>query len=220
VFARALKLLNGNWQIVVPGLIAGAISAVVSSILRPSSSDNGSTGTVVWILASALQLVAAIVSIAYTTGMAQAAWERGKTGFADGFRAFSRDGSHVFTAMIGMFVLGLAAAWISEYTWGLGLAVYLFFFIYTMPAAVAGELGGLHAMAQSAQLAVKRPGATAGMVLFLAVVVFAVGFLASLLQSTPFVGPAIAALLGQAVIGYLTLVTVGEYLLLRPALRA
>ena len=220
MFARALKLLAGNWQIVVPGLVAGGLSALVGAILRPSSEDAGVGGTITWFLSSALQLVASIVSIAYTTGMAQAAWERGTANFADGYRAFSRDGSHVFVAMIGMFVTGLLAVWVSQYTFGLGLAVYVFFFIYTMPAAVAGEEGGLHAMVQSAQLALRRPLATGGMVAILAAIVLGVSLLAGLIWATPLVGPLVAALLGQTLIGYLTLVTVGEYLTLRPALRA
>ena len=161
-----------------------------------------------------------MVSIAYATGMAQAAWERGQANFADGYRAFARDGSHVFVAMIGMFVAGLIAVWVSAHTWGLGLAIYVFFFIYTMPAAVPGEEGGLHAMVQSAQLALRRPATTGGMVLLLAVIVLGVTALGSLLWATPLVGPLATALLGQALIGYLTMVAVGEYLALRPALRA
>jgi hypothetical protein len=219
VFARALKLLAGNWQIVVPGLVAGGLSALVSAILRPPADDTGVTASVVSLMAGALELIASIVSIAYTTGMAQAAWERGDANFADGYRAFSRDGSHVLVAMIGMFAAGLLAMWLSLYTFGLALAIYIFFFIYTMPAAVAGEEGGLHAMAQSARLALRRPVTTGVMVLFLAFIVFGVTALASFLWSAPLVGPLAAALLGQTLIGYLTLVTVGEYLALRPALR-
>jgi hypothetical protein len=220
VFARALKLLAGNWLIVVPGLVAGGLYALVSAILRPSTEQSGVTATVIWFLASALQLIASIVSIAYTTGMAQAAWERGEASFADGYRAFSRDAGHVFVAMVGMIVTGLLAVWVSQYTYGLGLAVYVFFFIYTMPAAVVGEEGGFHAMVQSAQLALRRPVTTGLMVLLLAVIVFGVTVLAAFLWAAPLVGPLVAAVLSQTLIGYLTLVIVGEYLALRPVLRA
>ena len=220
MFARALKLLYANWQIIVPGLVAGGLSALVTAILRPAAQENGLTASVLVYSGDALQLIASIVSIAYTTGMAQAAWERGDANFADGFRAFARDGSHVFVAMIGMFVAGLLAVWVSQYTFGLGLALYIFFFIYTMPAAVAGEERGLQAMLQSARLALRRPAATGVMVLLLAVIVVGVTALSGLVWAAPLVGPLLAALLGQALIGYLTLVTVGEYLALRPALSA
>ena len=220
MFARALKLLAANWQIVVPGLVAGALSAIVSAILGPASQQEGLTGTIVWFLSAALQLIASIVAIAYTTGMAQAAWERGAANFADGYRAFSRDAGHVFVAMIGMFVAGLIAAWASRYTWGLGIAVYFFFFVYTMPAAVAGELGGLHAMAESAQLALRRPVATGIMLLVLGGIAFLVTLLSSFLWAAPLGGPVAVALLGQVLISYFVLVAVGEYLDLRPALRA
>lgn len=220
MFARALKLLAGNWQIVAPGLVAGGLSAIVSAILGPTSQQDGPAGSVAWFLSAALQLSASIVAIAYTTGMAQAAWERGRAGFSDGYRAFSRDASHVFVAMIGMFAAGLVAAWASRYTWGLGIAVYFFFFVYTMPAAVAGELGGLHAMAESARLAVRRPVATGIMLLVLGAIAFFVTVLSSFLWAAPLIGPPAVALLGQVLISYFVLVAVGEYLTLRPALRA
>ena len=220
MFARALKLLAANWRIIVPGLVAGAVSAVVTAILGPTAQQDGLAGDVTWFLMSALQLIASIVAIAYTTGMAQAAWERGSAGFGDGFRAFSRDASHVFVAMIGMFVAGLLAVWLGRYTWGLGIAVYFFFFVYTMPAAVAGELGGFHAMLESARLALRKPLATGVMLLVLGCIAIGVTVLSSFVYAAPLIGPLVVALLAQALISYFVLVAVGEYLELRPALHA
>ena len=75
-------------------------------------------------------------------------------------------------------------------------------------------------MAESAQLALRRPVATGIMLLVLGGIAFLVTLLSSFLWAAPLVGPVAVALLGQVLISYFVLVAVGEYLDLRPALRA
>jgi hypothetical protein len=223
VFARAWKLLTANWSIVAPGLVAGALSGFLSSILAPGETASDLVRWIGNLALGALQIVASIVAIAYTTGMAHAAWERGKATFADGFGAFAHEGGHVFVAMLGMFAVGLIALAIfayAPYTYGLSLGLYVFFFIYTMPAAVVGERPGLAAMRDSFTIAVRRPLPTLLLVLALAALVVVTSVFAGLLTAAPLLGPIVAAVVLQAAIAYLTLVTVGEYLALRPVLQA
>ncbi|MBD5654422.1 MAG: hypothetical protein IAI50_04490, partial [Candidatus Eremiobacteraeota bacterium] len=121
VFARSWQLLARNGAIVVPGLVIGVLGAVVQYALAAGDPADlqGSvwTGLLLWIV----QIVAAILSIAYTTGMANVAWQTGRAGFADGRRAFRRDGGHVFVAMIALFVIGTGAALLAPFTFALSL---------------------------------------------------------------------------------------------------
>jgi hypothetical protein len=218
VFARAWQLLTLNWQIVVPGLIVGALGAFVSTLLAPPPTASDLVRSIGNVTLGALQIIVSIVSIAYTTGMAQAAWIRGKATYDDGFRAIARDGPNIFVAMVGMFVVGLFALVTAPFTVGLTLGLYVFFFIFTMPGAVVGERPGLLAMRDSCMIAFKRPIPTVLMVLALAAIIATMGVFASLLTVAPLVGPLVAAVVVQAVIAYLSLVTVGEYLALRRVL--
>jgi TRAP-type C4-dicarboxylate transport system permease small subunit len=213
MFGRALVLLRNNLAIVVPGFAIALVLALVQTALEPS--DPLDDDLLHRSLRAVAQVLATIVSIAYTTGMADVAWQRGRATFADGARAFRRDGGHVFVAMLVLFALGFLAAVLAAFTFGLSLLVYAFFCIYTMAAAVAGERPGLRAVAESAEIAFGRPLPTLGVVLGIGVVAFAMGFLATLLANTPFVGPLLADVVVQIVVAYAALVIVGEYRLLR-----
>jgi hypothetical protein len=221
VFARAWKLLTANWPIIVPGLVVGALGGSLSAILAPRETASDLAAWIGALAIGAVEIVATIISIAYTTGMAQAAWERGKATYADGFKAFSREGGHVFVAMIGLSVLGILSLLLFEllpFTFGISLALWFFFFIYTMPAAVVGERPGLLAMRDSFTIAVRRPIPTVLMLLALTAIIAIMGVVAGLLAATPYIGPLVAALVVQVAIAYLTLVTVGEYMALRRVL--
>ena len=224
VFSRSWQLLKTNWVIVVPGLLIGLISGVITAVLNPPVDVSGTAGVgalavsgFARLLATLITLALTIASLAYTTGMAGAAWQRGTTQLSDGTRAFERDAGNILVAMIAMYVVGIVAVVCSIFTLGLALLAYVFFTIYTMAAAVVGERGGVAAMAESYRIALRRPAPTAIMVVLLAVVVVAVGFVAALLSAAPLIGPIIAGLVFQAIVAYVTLVIVGEYLALRGA---
>jgi hypothetical protein len=221
VFSRSWQLLRSNWTIVVPGLLVGAISGVLTAIFAPPISLDSASAPVssnVFVIGrfatTFVSIVATIVSITFTTGMANAAWQRGSAVFADGARAFGRDGTRVLVAMIGLFALGIIATAIAPYTFFLSLLAYLYLFIYTMAAAVVGELGGLDAIRLSAQIAIQRAAPTAIMVILIVFITLVMSIVASFFAETPFVGPLLSALVLQAAIAYLTLVVVGEYLAL------
>jgi hypothetical protein len=158
-----------------------------------------------------VQLIASILSIAYTTGMADAAWRDGRARFSDGARAFRRDAGHVLVAMLLLLAIGFVAAVAAPYTLGLSLFVYMFFCIYTMAAAVAGERPGVLALRESIDIAFARPLTTLLVVAGIVAIAFAMGLLAEVLGRTPLVGPLVSGVVVQIVIAYATLVVVGEY---------
>lgn len=215
VFARSWLLLRANPAIVIPGLVVGAFAAILTVVLLPASDESPLGDLVARSLVGIVQLFATIVAIAYTTGMADAAWRAGRATFADGARAFRRDGGNVFVAMLALFVLGFAAAILAPLTLGFSLLVYVFFCIFTMAAAVVGERPGFVAVAESARIAFARPLPTALVVAGVLAVALGMGAVAGLLAVAPFVGPLVSAAIVQTVVAYVVLVLVGEYRLLR-----
>ena len=214
-FRRALALLNANWSMILPGLVIGALSGLLEGLFTPPDTATPAGSAIGLILILITDVVAAILAIAYTTGMAQAAWTRGHATFGDGAQAFRREGGHVFIAMLVLLVLGLAAAFLAPFTVGLSLAVYAFFCIYTMPAAVVGERKGFEAVSESAEIAYHRPLQTGILIVAIAIIGALMGYVAELLGFAPLIGPIVKALVVQAVIAYVTLVVVGEYVTLR-----
>jgi hypothetical protein len=154
-------LLFANLAIVVPGLVAGSLAAVVEFALEPTPAAALDAGLWTRLVEGLAQIVASILSIAYTTGMAEAAWETGRARFGDGARAFRRDGGHVFVAMLVLFAFGFVAAVLAPFTLGLSLAAYLFFFIYTMAAASGADAARGRGRA-SDRVCYRRRGLTAG----------------------------------------------------------
>ncbi|MGH7706586.1 MAG: hypothetical protein ACREM8_08720 [Vulcanimicrobiaceae bacterium] len=216
VFKRSWRLLTGNAIIILPGLLVAIGSGILTWLIVPPR-GLGDTGPFVApnLLADALlfaiSLSATFLSITYTTGMANAAWERGRATFADGATAFRREGGHVLVALLIMIVLGFAATALAPFTLLLSLLGYTYFGIYTMASAVVGERTGFEAIAESARTAYHRPTSTILMVFGLVVVVVLMGVLAAVLHGVPLVGPLVAQIVVQAVIAFLTLVVVGEY---------
>ena len=147
--------------------------------------------------------------------MATAAWQSGRATFADGKRALDRDALSVFVAMAALFALGLAAAFLAPFTAFVSLFVYLYFCIYTMAAAVGGERPGIEAIAESMRIAYHRPVTTLILVAAIVAIVAIMGLVAELLSAAPLIGPLVSTVVVQAVIAYVTLVVVGEYVILR-----
>ncbi len=213
MFGRAFALLRGNLGIVVPGLVVAFALSLVQLALEPA--DPLDDDLVRRILRLVAHVLGSIISIAYTTGMADVAWSRGRATLADGARAFRRDGNHVLVALLALFAIGLVAATLAAFTFGLSIAVYAFFCIYTMASAVAGERPGLVAIGESVDIAFRRPLPTLGLVAGIGLIAFGIGAVAELISAAPFVGPLVADVVIQVVIAYAALVIVGEYRLLR-----
>jgi hypothetical protein len=223
VFARSWALLRSNWSIIIPGLLVGIVVGIMTAILTPAANYSDGAGVTPigaasffrHILASVLSVLGTIVAITYTTGMAQAAWERGTATFADGGHAFSEDASRVLVAIVLLFILGLIAAVLAPFTLAVSLLAYAFFFIYTMASAVVSNRSGFDALKESANIALRRPGPTLIVIVGLIVVFIIAGIIAGTLAFIPFLGAILAAVILQAFTSYVTLVIVGEYLALR-----
>lgn len=209
VFGRAWVLLTRNLGIVVPGLVVGALAAVVEAAF--ASSSFALAANYGWLVTDVTQILAAIVTISYTTGMADAAWRTGRARYSDGTHAFAREGSHVLVAMVVLFALGLVAAVAAPFTLAISIVVYAFLSLYAMPAAVVGERDGIAACADSARLAVRAPLPTLLTALGIVVVAAVMGVVASELAEVPFLGPLISDIVVQSVVAYAVLVVVGEY---------
>ena len=223
IFSRSWHLLTNNWILLVPGLLIGVASGILSWLLVPADNPETVPGIVrqlgLQLLAGIIVLVAQIATTAYTTGMAGAAWTREKTSLSDGRDAFARDGVNVFVAMIGLGVAGVVAIVLAPPTLGISLIAYYLLSLYTMPAAVVGERPGLRALQESFSIAIERFFPTLLIAIFLGVVYLVVGLLAGLVAAAPLVGLVGSAIIIQCVTAFATLVIVGEYLELRASRR-
>lgn len=215
VFGRAWRLFVTNLTIVVPGIFFGALAALVEQLVASAAPAPDSGDDLTWVLLDVTQIVAAILTISYTTGMADAAWRTGRAKFIDGRRAFRREGGHVLVAMLALLVLGAAATVLAPFALELPIVAYVFFCSYTMAAAVVGERPGVFAVRESAQIAFSRPVPTLLMVAGVFGVTLGLGAVALRSASLPLLGPLLSDLVVQAVIAYAVLVIVGEYRLLR-----
>jgi cytochrome c oxidase subunit IV len=230
-FRRAWQLLARNWVIIVPALVVGVITGAVLYLLDAygaisvGSLDelNGGgpaafTAFIGSIVAILVRIVGAIVSIAYTTGMAAAAWKRGSATLADGTAAFRADAGQIFIAMLLLFLLGLIAATFMDFTYYTTLLLYAIFVLYTMPAVIVGQRSGVDALVESFRIAGKNFWTTLGVVVLIGLIAAAGGIVAELVHDFPLLGQIVALVLMEAVVAYATLVVVGEYIALRPTL--
>ena len=215
VFARAWRLFAGNLSIVIPGIAFGAVAALVEQLIATAAPAPEAGGDLTWILLDVTQIVAAILTISYTTGMADAAWRTGRAKITDGRQAFRREGGHVFVAMLALLVLGAGATVLAPYAFELPIVAYVFFCSYTMASAVVGERPGVLAVRESVHIAFSRPVPTLVMVAGVFGVTLGLGAVALGSASLPLLGPLVSDLVVQGVIAYAVLVIVGEYRLLR-----
>jgi len=228
VFGTALLLLRRNAIIVVPSLIVGVLSALVAYVLSASGflswgffGDLNAQGPgAFWlffgtIVAFGLRVLGALVAIAFTTGMAGAAWDHGSATLADGVDAFRREGLQVLVALALLFLIGLVASALVVPTFGISLLVYMVFMIYTMPAVVVAELPAQDAILESIRTAASNFGVTLLLVVLIVVLAVVGGLLGSAAGRIPFLGEAVSWIVMEAVVAYATLVVVGEYLKLR-----
>jgi hypothetical protein len=226
ILARAWDLLTRNWIIIVPGLVIGLIMGVLGWLLSPhgayDANDPASVGRMLartssWLVLAIIGIVAIIANQAYTVGMAGAAWERGRATLADGAASFREDAGRIVVTAIGLIVLGVVAALLSIPTLGLALLAFVLFTLYAIPAAIVGNRPGFSSIAESFAITRARFVPT----LILAILIAAIWFIALIVTAPlafiPFLGPIIQACLVQAVVAYVVLAVVGEYLNLRSA---
>jgi hypothetical protein len=223
--ARAWTLLSRNWIIVVPSIAVGAAGAAVATVLARTGwlsweffsdlNQTGQSGYVAFlasIVAMALRIVAAVVAIAFTCGMAAGAWTRGTARFADGAQALRRNGFQAFLALVILTLLGLVAAGLFIPTFGLSVLAYMVFMLYAMPGVIVGNRGATEAAVESIALSWRSLGVTVLLVALIAVLAVVGGVLGALVSRVPFLGQLLAWVVMEVVVAYATLVVVGEYL--------
>ena len=231
VFGEALLLLRRNIIIVVPSLIVALASAIAAYALSAAGylswqffGDLNAEGPgAFWqffgtIVALGLRILGALVAIAFTTGMAAAAWEHGTTTLSDGLAAFRRGGFQLFVALAILFLMGLAASALVVPTFGISLLAYTVFMIYAMPGVVVGNRGAQDAIVDSVRIAASNFWVSLVLVLLIVVLAVAGGLVGYVAGQIPFLGEAISWIVMEAVVAYATLVVVGEYLKLRQTL--
>lgn len=229
IFGRAWQLLLRNPVIVLPSILVGILSAVAAYVLTASGISSWAffgnldaqgagafwmfLGTIVEV---GLRILAALVAIAFTTGMAGAAWISGRATLADGLAAFRRDGVQAFLALVVLFLVGLAAAALVVPTFGFSVLLYMIFMLYSMPAVVVADRNAAEAIIESIQLAARNFGVTLVVVLLIIVLAVAGGFIGDALGQVPMLGEIVGWIVMEAVVAYAMLVVVGEYIKLQP----
>jgi hypothetical protein len=221
---RSWRILSGNWSIIVPGLICGLAGGIVIGLLTLAgyqadkqtaagfSALTALASSIVWVLAS-------ITSIAYTTGMAKAAWETGQAAYEDGRHAFREDAVQLFVTMLVLTLAAIAAVFFAPLTLGLSLLALVFFMIYAVPAVVVDRRSALEALAESARVAWRNPVSTLLITVAMGALAFAALLPMALLAMIPFLGPIFSTTLLQIVASFFTLLAVGAYYAYRSPVR-
>ena len=228
VFSRAWQLLSGNWIMIVPGVIIGAIVGIVTAVAAASNQPVvGADGTyhfanamgaaLTGVIAGIIGLVGFVATEAYTVGMAGAAWTRGTTTLADGSAAFRDSAGNIIMTAIGLVLLAIVAAVLVIPTLGLSLLAFVLFTLYAMPSAIIGRNPGFSAIGESFRITMRRFVPTLIIAILVGVISLVAGFVTLPLHFIPLLGPIVAAILTQIVVVYAVLVIVGEYLALRGA---
>ena len=224
-FGRSWELLSGNWIMLIPGLVIGIVAAVIVFFLVGAGliggaglGAAGATGAglgafvMAGMLAAMVGLVAVIVTVAYTTGMAGAAWRTGHATLDDGAAAFRKDAGSILVAVVLLIVLAFVAGILSIFTFGLALLAFILFFMYTFASVIVGGHSGAEALGDSARVATRNFLTTLLLLVLLCVVSFLGTWLGGVLSHIPLLGRVVAMVIQQIVAVYATLVIVGEYI--------
>lgn len=231
-FGRSWQLLTENWILIVPGIVIGIVAAVVvwlltvygvASAVGFSAVGMGGVGMMSAFLSTMLVgvvlMLATILVIAYTTGMAGAAWRTGKATLDDGAAAFRADGAQILVAVVLLFLLGIVAVALSVPTLGLALLAFYLFFLYALPSVIVGNRSATDALAESARMTTRNFLATLAIVILLAIAFMVATWLTRFFGGIPLIGLIVRQLIMQAMAAYATLVIVGEYIKLRSTIQ-
>lgn len=227
IFVRAWSLLSRNWVMLVPGIAVGLVVGILGFVLVPGGdvqdadplhalAEIGSR-IASGIILGTVAIAGFVVTQCYTAGMAAAAWTRGTATLDDGAHALRDDAGHVFLAAVALLLTGLAAVILAIPTLGISLLAFYVFSLYTIAAAVVGRKSGFAAVRESVTMARARFGPTLMIAVLLVAIRVAGGWFAAIFSFAPLIGPLFAAVAGQMIVVYATLVVVGEYLNLRAA---
>lgn len=224
-FGRSWELLSSNWIMVVPGLVIGIVAAVIVFFLVGAGLIGGAglgavgaggagLGAIAMagMLSAIIMVVAMILTIAYTTGMAGAAWRSGRATLDDGAAAFRKDAGSILVAVVLLIVLAVVAGLLSIFTFGLAMLAFVLFFMYTFASVIVGGHSGTEALGDSARVATKNFVTTLLLLVLICVVAFVAGLIGNWLSHIPLLGGIISMIIQQIVAVYATLVIVGEYI--------
>ena len=227
VFSRSWRLLSENWIIIVPAVIISIISGLMTAALMPRYAWDPSTGMLYHApfglpillaisIAGFIGMIARVLSVALTTGMADAAWSNGSASMGDALGVLNRP--NVMAAMFALFGVALVLSLFTFETIGLAGIIELvvfFFLVYSMAAAVVGGFSGVEALKESFEVAKRSWQTTLIVVVLLGVVGIFAGIIAGLFHFIPLLGPILAGAVQGTVVGFFSLVLVGEYVSLR-----
>jgi len=163
LFAQSWELFKRNWIVSLPPIVAGFLAmiilaafavAVIVGAIATHGAEHASAGFAGFAIVGSLLLFVLVMLLALWSqiamyAMADAAWTRGSTTFADGFAAFSSRASAVFVAWIGLIGVALLAFILLLPTLGLSIIALTFVTMYVLPAAIAGRRGGFEAVGES-----------------------------------------------------------------------
>ncbi|MBV9269864.1 MAG: hypothetical protein JO165_02140, partial [Candidatus Eremiobacteraeota bacterium] len=147
-----------NWIIILPSVIIGLAVNFLTQILEgpePGSLGDVGGGAATYafymttIVVAVMQILGSVLSIAFTTGMAHAAWSEGKAGISDGIACFARHPWSAIGAMILLMLIGFVAAALIVPTFFISFVAYVVFFIYTMAAVFVGDRSPTDAIVES-----------------------------------------------------------------------
>jgi hypothetical protein len=164
-YLRGFAILARNPALVLPPLVAAVVGVFVARIGGGGAADGNPVGQVSGSLTSLLITLLDSFAFACSIVLADAAWRRGGTApFEASIQEARRRGGDILFAAIGYsFVLSLAAL-VGGIIPLIGLvlvAVAVFFFIWTVPAAAIGGIPGAASLNRSLELARANPVPTA-----------------------------------------------------------
>jgi hypothetical protein len=170
LLSASWSLFKRNWIVAAPMFIAVmiilvalavfagiAIAMAVSAGLFAQRTNVPNAGFISVVIVGYLVLVVGSITLGLwavcaSFGMADAAWERGTTTFADGNAAFRSRAGAMIVAMIGVIGLAILAFILALPTLGIALLALPLFTMYVMPAVVSGRRAGFDAIAESFRL--------------------------------------------------------------------
>ncbi len=229
IFGSAFDLLRKNAIIVVPSLAVALAGAAISYTLAASGDSSwqffgdldaqGPHGFWLFfetIVAFGVRILGALIVIAFTTGMAGAAWTHGTASISDGVSAFRRSGLRATGALLLLFLIGLAAAVLAVPTFGISVLLYATFVLYTMPSVIVGGRSPVDGIVESIRIAARNFAVTFCAVVLIVILSVLGGLAGGFAGPVSGVGEAVQWVVMEAVVAYATLLVVGEYLKLAP----
>ncbi len=227
-FTRAWDLLSTNWIIIVPAIIIAVIAGIIIALLgmfgMASAVGFGSLGMggagvgslmLTGLIIGIVMLLASILTVAYTTGMADAAWRTGRVRWKTAPQRFGKTPDRYwrplfcwsFSASLPLRCRYRRSVW---RCWPTGYSSST-----RLQASVVGKRSGTEALGESARITSKNFLMTLAIVVLLAIAFIIAAWVGNVLHHIPFLGAIVSYVINQVVAAFATLVIVGEYIKLR-----